>query len=154
MFKATHLKGWLVCLFWWSSITEYTVEMKVLLPPTHNPLFQKEPLLTVSFQNSLCMSVSLKIAKDSTLPSNSVPYSFHWPLYLKDLLHSPSITLKVFKLKYSWRTILCYLQVFYIVIWYLHPLWNDHPNNSSNHLSPKLVQHYWPYALCFYSISQ
>ena len=41
-----------------------------------------------------------------------------------------------FKLKYSWHIILCLFQVYYIVIWHLHTLWNDHHDKSNYHLSP------------------
>ena len=36
----------------------------------------------------------------------------------------------------------------YIVIWHLHITWNDHHSKSSNNLSTKLLQYYWPYSLC------
>ena len=39
-------------------------------------------------------------------------------------------------LKCSWRSTLCQFQVYYMVIWHLHTLWNDHHNKSSKHLSP------------------
>lgn len=40
-----------------------------------------------------------------------------------------------FFLKYSWCTMLCEFQVYYIVVWNLHTLWNSHHNKFSNHLS-------------------
>ena len=39
------------------------------------------------------------------------------------------------KILICWHTILYYFQVFYVVIWHLHTLWNDHHSKSSNHLS-------------------
>ena len=40
-----------------------------------------------------------------------------------------------FPLKYGWHTVLHELQVYYIAIWHLHTLWNDHYDKSSKHLS-------------------
>ena len=41
-----------------------------------------------------------------------------------------------FLLRYSWHTIPCLYLVWYMMTWYLHRLWNDHHDESSNHLSP------------------
>ena len=40
-------------------------------------------------------------------------------------------------------------QVYYMVIWYLHTLWNDCHHKSHNYLSPYLLNYYWPYSLCY-----
>ena len=40
------------------------------------------------------------------------------------------------KLKYSWCTILCYFQMYNIMICQSNTLWNNHHSKSSNHLSP------------------
>ena len=45
----------------------------------------------------------------------------------------------IFFLKYSLCTILCWFQTYCLMIWLLHTLWNDHHNNSGNHLSPLKV---------------
>ena len=50
-------------------------------------------------------------------------------------------------MKNSWHTIIWSFQVYNIVIWYLHILWNDHHHKSSNHPHAKLLQYYWPYSL-------
>lgn len=36
--------------------------------------------------------------------------------------------------------------MYYIVIWQLHTLWDDHQEKPSNHT--KLLKYYWPYTLC------
>ena len=82
------------------------------------------------------MCVSLKITENSTLTSHSESYRFHWTLYLRDSLCSPSLTWKLsLKWKHSWCTIWYQFQEYCIVIWHLHVLWNDYRSNSSNHLS-------------------
>ena len=49
-------------------------------------------------------------------------------------IRADSVLFFFFQLKYSWHIVLCSLQVFYIGIWHLHSLWNDHHKKSSNHL--------------------
>ena len=71
----------------------------------------------------------------SILPSPEITYP-EIISYMKKVKKLTKLTFVQFlKLKYSWCTILREFQVYYIVTWHLHALWNDDHNKSSNHLS-------------------
>ena len=54
-----------------------------------------------------------------------------------------------FLLKYSLHMILCYFQVYNIVILHLYTLQYDHHNKSSTYLPLyKVIMNYWLYSLC------
>ena len=57
-------------------------------------------------------------------------------------------------IKYGWYTILCYCQVYNVVIQHLHALWNGHQYKLNNHLLPyKIIIMLFIIFLMLYSTS-